>query len=216
MNVTFTEAYLERYADIPFGIACVWECDAAKGTKLLADYKSNTIIYIGENRDDISRAIGHYERFFKNHGSQCPLRHQLGSVLQKGFPSISPYVEILLLNELKNGVLMGIQDLDKIKGDLIMDIAQQGEQFEGFRRRIKCQPSEIIVRDSEGIVASYFQGPDKKTSVSDDTKNIILYAFFAPGIQRERVQKAIEQATELLHLYSNNKMAFIKIYEPNA
>ena len=215
MNVTFTKAYIEQYPDLPFGIAYAWECDAQKGFKPLVEPKIQAKQDINRKLGEIKESIGLYEAFFKKQKRQSPLSFQLNGVLQKGFPSINPFVDILILSEMQNGVLMGIQDLDKISGDLAVDLAQKGEEFEGFKNRIRCRKGEIVLRDAESIVASYFQGPDKKTSISPKTRNVILYAFFVPGIEKKCIQQALEQAVWLLNLYSTEKKSMIKIFEPN-
>jgi 4-hydroxy-3-methylbut-2-enyl diphosphate reductase IspH len=52
----------------------------------------------------------------------------------------------------------------------------------------------MVVRDSQSIVASYFQGPDKRTSVRPASRNLIFYAFAAPGIAPDVLSIALSNA----------------------
>ena len=94
-------------------------------------------------------------------------------------------------------MLLGIQDADLVVGNLLFDLANKGDDFEGMRRKIQCKVEEIIIRDEETIIASLFQGPDKKTMINKETKNIVFYLFGVPEIKAESFKNCVKRINEI-------------------
>ena len=145
----------------------------------------------------VMRRIQAFESFFIQNGFRSPLGDQLKRVHEKGLPGGSPFVKALLLSEMSTGILMGAQDAAAIKEPLVCDLAEEGETFRGMRSEVLCRKNEIILRDSEGIIATLFQGPDRRTRLNNDTKDIIFFVFSVPGISAADVQEAAESVRSL-------------------
>ena len=110
---------------------------------------------------------------------------------------------------------MAIQDLDRFHGEWKLDLAQEGETFQGVSgKMIRCKEDEIVLRDGEGIVCSLFQGPDFKTRVEPTSKNIVVYIFTAPGVGEENVSNGLRLALELLEKFGYGKEVWSKIFKP--
>ena len=197
-NVILSNKYLESYPAIPFGVGTVWGCIPKRIREAVATKRTLYEKAMKERSEEIEIQIRAYNSFFKKKGYKCPLPNQFRTAVQRGIPHIMPYVDVLLLCELGNGVLMGIQDLDAVIGNLTLDVTSKGEQFPGFRGLVTCRDNEIVLRDEKGIIASYFQGPDKRTEVTKTSRNILLYGFFAQNIKSAVVEHALQQAVELL------------------
>ena len=160
--------------------------------------KDVAIDTIRANPDAIQQRIARYRDFFARNDFVCPLPGKFARTFQKGFSKINPLVDALLICEMSVGVLMGVQDLDKIEGALCYDIARGDKVFPGFRSEIECKPGEIILRDQIDIIATYFQGPDKRTSITASTSNVIFFAFAVTGIDRSDMKLALQTAVDLL------------------
>jgi DNA/RNA-binding domain of Phe-tRNA-synthetase-like protein len=143
------------------------------------------------------RRIQAFDSFFTQNGFRSPLGDQLKHVQKKGLPGGSPLVKALLLSEMSTGTLMGAQDAAAIKGPLVCDLAKEGETFRGMRTEVLCRKNEIVLRDAEGIIATVFQGPDSRTRLNQDTKDIVFFVFSVPGITASEVQKAVEAVCSL-------------------
>ncbi|MFJ7209627.1 phenylalanine--tRNA ligase beta subunit-related protein [Streptomyces sp. NPDC098789] len=139
-----------------------------------------------------------YARWFDAHGVTCPLPGQIATARRKGLPVIGPAVDALLYAELTSGVLMGVQDADAIEGDLHFDWAVRGETFAGFRSTITCAQDEPVVRDGAAIVASVLQGPDRRTSVTKDSRHLVFTVYDAPGLDAEDFDGAVGLLRDLL------------------
>ena len=132
-----------------------------------------------------------------------------------GFPIVNLYIDTHIIAEMCHGILMAIQDLDRFQGQWKLDLAQEGETFQGVSgKMIQCKDDEIVLRDGEGMVCSLFQGPDFKTRVEPASKNIVVYVFTAPGIQEEQVSNGLQLALELLEKFGQGKEPWWKIFKP--
>ncbi len=139
----------------------------------------------------VLRRIQAFESFFTQNGFRSPLGDQLKHVQEKGLPGGSPFVKALLLSEMSTGILMGAQDAAAIKGPLVCDLAEEGESFRGMRSEVLCRKDEIILRDSEGIIATLFQGPDRRTRLDKETRDIVFFVFSVPSISTTDVQEGV-------------------------
>jgi DNA/RNA-binding domain of Phe-tRNA-synthetase-like protein len=110
---------------------------------------------------------------------------------------------------------MAIQDMDRFQGEWKLDLAQEGETFQGVSgKMIRCKEDKIVLRDKEGIVCSLFQGPDYKTRVEPASRNIVVYIFTAPGIQEEHVSNGLQLALEILEKFGHGKDPWLKTFRP--
>ena len=110
---------------------------------------------------------------------------------------------------------MAIQDLERFQGEWKLDLAKEGETFDGVSGNIiQCKEDEIILRDGEGIVCSLFQGPDFRTRVGPTSKNVVVYVFTAPGIQEEYISHGLQLAVEILQKFGNGKDPWMRIFKP--
>jgi hypothetical protein len=121
--------------------------------------------------------------FFDRAGYAYPLANQLARTIGAGFAETRPLVGALMRCEMLTGALMGAHDADALIGGLRLDrVVGESERFDGIRGSIECCEGDIVVRDEEGIVASLFQGPDKRTAVEKGTANVVFPIFDVPGV----------------------------------
>src|SRR5437588_4753857 len=195
----FSDSIKAYVPNVLFGLCAAREVSSEALSTIIEARKPKAPEAIRSAPSEIRQNMKTFQSFFSDHGFQCPLPSQLRSIEKKGFPRISPFVDTLLLCEMTNGVLMGVQDLDSINGGLIYDIAQDGESFEGFRSKepLICKNGEIIIRDSLAMLASYFQGPDQRTSLTYRTVSLLFYIFGAPNLARSAFDAALQMAVDI-------------------
>jgi DNA/RNA-binding domain of Phe-tRNA-synthetase-like protein len=132
-----------------------------------------------------------------------------------GFPTVNLYIDTHIMAEMCHGILMAIQDLDRFDGQWRLDLAQEGETFEGVSgRMLTCKEEEIVLRDEKEVVCSLFQGPDSRTKIDESSKNIVVYVFTAPGIQVEHVSNGIHLGLEILQEFGGGKDPWQKVFNP--
>lgn len=193
----FSEAYRAQ-SQLSHGVAILQDVARKEGTKLVEEAKAAAMEKARSCEAESRLLIRSYDRYFAQFGYICPLGGQLDRTLEKGLPTINRFVDTLLACEMATGILMGAQDYGQMEGPLVFDLAVPGETYEGMRAMCECRQGEIVVRDSLGIVASYFQGSDKRTAITRQTSDVVFFGFTAPGVPAEKVDSALKQALDIL------------------
>ncbi len=141
-------------------------------------------------------------RFYKAQGEKN--RSHIESLVKsisngKSIKPVNFIVDSVMIAELRNALLLGVHDLDRIDGDIVLDAASEGERFAGIgQRTIATRQNEIVLRDDSGIWASYTQGPDARTVVDAASKNLIILGFFTPETSPEVMIEGIHDAVDNL------------------
>lgn len=137
-----------------------------------------------------------FERFFKVNEQEFPLTKQIASAASRGFPPVPTPVLALLALEAATGILMGVQNLDAIDSFITLDCLESTESFVGMRgERVTSTAGQIVVRDKQSIIASLFRGPDKRTAVQPNGRNLIFYVFDTDTGLGESHDRAVEEIT---------------------
>lgn len=217
ISLHITDAYRQRFPDLAFGIGTIQACtyfeknESFKLSKreLLRKMRRRT------NLAQLEEWINLYDQFFKEWGYPCPLPSHFKRTIEMGFPIVNLFIDTHIIAEMCHGILMAIQDMDRFQGEWKLDLAQEGETFQGVSgKMIRCKEDEIVLRDKEGIVCSLFQGPDYKTRVEPASRNIVVYIFTAPGIQEEYVSNGLQLALEILEKFGYGKDPWWKVFKP--
>lgn len=166
--------------------------------RLVEKARQDAEAVIRRDRDSIVANIRAYERLFDERGYSCPLSQQFERVERSGLPRINHFVDTLLIGEMSTGLLMGVQDWERILPPLRFDVAEEGETYEGMRGQVVCRENEFVVRDTGGIIASYFQGPDARTAVGKQTKNAVYLGLGLPEMAADKVRGALEVCVGIL------------------
>lgn len=139
-----------------------------------------------------------FERFFKANEQKFPLTKQIASAASRGFPLVPDPVLALLALEAATGILMGVQNLDAVDSFVTLDCLESAESFIGMRgERVTSSRGQIVVRDKQGIIASLFRGPDKRTAVQPDGRNLLFYVFDTDTGLGEGHDRAVAKITRL-------------------
>jgi len=217
ISLNITEAYQQRFPDLAFGIGTIQGCAYFEKDEAFKLHKRELLRKMRRraNLVQIEERIHLYDQFFKDWGYPCPLPGHFKRVIEMGFPIVNLYIDTHIIAEMCHGILMAIQDLDRFQGEWKLDLAQEGETFQGVSgRTICCKEDEIVLRDEEGIVCSLFQGPDFRTKIDPSSQNIVVYVFTAPGIQEEQVRNGIPLALEILEKFGHGIDPWWKIFRP--
>jgi tryptophan 2,3-dioxygenase len=154
--------------------------------------------YIDEN-------LSRYGEYFG--ARKYPVARQYEEFVKKGrFPE--QLVPALLLSlELRSGVLMGIHRVQS-KRTITFDVATDGETFVGIGNKdIRCSPHEPVIRDAKGIIASVYQGPDKRTMVDfdnvPDNYELLLVVMGYPLMPTLQFDNAIDDCRSFILAVGN-------------
>jgi DNA/RNA-binding domain of Phe-tRNA-synthetase-like protein len=216
VSLHITDDYRQRFPDLAFGIGTIQSCTYFEKSESFKLYKRELLRKMRRraNLAQLEGRINLYDQFFKEWGYPCPLPGHFKRAVGMGFPIVNLYIDTHIIAEMCHGILMAIQDLDRFHGEWKLDLAQEGETFQGVSgKMIRCKEDEIVLRDGKGIVCSLFQGPDFKTRVELASKNIVVYVFTAPGILDEHVSNGLQLALGMLEKFGNGKDSWLKIFK---
>ncbi|TFF98771.1 MAG: hypothetical protein EU547_00400 [Promethearchaeota archaeon] len=112
-------------------------------------------------------------------------------------PKINPYVDLYNLMSIKHEIAIAGFDKDRLTGDLIMQEATAGDKFLGIgmKKPLTLNGNEIVLKDSENLIAIYPYRDSDYSKLTKSTKNIILLTCGVP----EFPLKNIKDATKDLH-----------------
>jgi DNA/RNA-binding domain of Phe-tRNA-synthetase-like protein len=215
--LTITDDYRRRFPDLSFGIGTIQNCTYFEKNESFKLYKRELLRKMKRraNLAQIQEWINLYDQFFKEWSYPCPLPSHFKRTIEMGYPIVNLYIDTHIIAEMCYGILMAIQDLDRFNGEWRLNLANEGETFQGVSgKMIRCKEEEIVLRDQEGIVCSLFQGPDFRTKIEASSKNIVVYVFMAPGSQEEQVENGIQLALEILEKFGNGSDPWWKIFKP--
>jgi len=201
-KVTISEKCLGAYPWMKFGYCFVKNISWGDSSDFLREKQKETEDYIRKHSQSLVEKGKFISRFYKAQGEKN--RSHIESLIKsvsngKSIKPVNPVVDSVVIAELRNALAMGVHDLDRIQGDIVLDVADEGEKFVGIgNRTVITRPNEVVLRDQTGIWASYTQGPDAATVVDSGTRNAMSLGFFTPGTSREAMALAIQDAVDLL------------------
>ena len=165
----------------------------------------------------VLNAYGDYYRRFKK---TYHIQLQLESIVLKGksIPSVAGLVKAMFMAEMQDLLLTAGHDLDVLQLPLTLDVAQGTEQYTLLRGEGQTlKAGDMLIRDQSGVISSIIYGPDQRTQITPDTRNVVFTAYAPPGVHEQSVANhlqhirdyvlifASQAQVELLHIYKGNE-----------
>jgi len=114
-------------------------------------------------------------------------------------PRINNVVDAYNLASIKTEIALAAFNRDKLKGDLLMRQAEPDESFLGIgMREPTVLTGEIVISDSEKLVAVYPHRDAETSKISESTTNILLLVCGVPGIDFKTLRGAGEVAVSYI------------------
>ena len=145
----------------------------------------------------VLQAYGEYYRHFKK---TYHIQLQLESLVLKGksIPSVAALVESMFMAEMQDLLLTAGHDLDVLQLPLVLDVANGTEQYTLLRGDEQAlKPGDMMIRDQTGVISSIIYGPDQRTQITPETRNVVFTVYAPPGIDEKTVRD------HLLHIQEN-------------
>ena len=145
----------------------------------------------------VLKAYAEYYRQFKK---TYHIQLQLESIVLKGksIPSVAALVESMFMAEMQDFLLTAGHDLNVLQLPLILDVANGTEQYTLLRGDEQTpKPGDMLIRDQNGVISSIIYGPDRRTQITPETRNVVFTVYAAPGIDGQIVK------SHLLHIQEN-------------
>jgi DNA/RNA-binding domain of Phe-tRNA-synthetase-like protein len=162
--------------------------------------------YAGIDRPELRSlpALAAYDQFYRQFKKTFHLQLQLESVIAgKSIPTVASLVEAMFMAELEDHVLTAGHDLDAMQPPIKLDVATGTETYtrmNGDQQRLK--PGDLFICDAEGVLSSVIYGPDKRTRIRAETRNVFFTSYGVPGITTDHLIAHLERLRDYVHLIS--------------
>jgi DNA/RNA-binding domain of Phe-tRNA-synthetase-like protein len=157
-----------------------------------------------------------YTAYYKRFKKTYPLLQQLKTLAgkQSPLPTVSGLVDAMFLAEMKNLLLTAGHDLEKVAAPVIIDTSLGGERFVKLNREPQVlKPNDMIMADRKGVISSVLYGPDQRTKITLQTREVLFVVYAPDGIAKENVHQHLQDIRENVSLFSPQaEFASEKIY----
>ena len=127
-----------------------------------------------------------YNNYYRQFKKSYHVQLQLESIVWKGksIPSVSALVEAMFMAEMKNMLLTAGHDLDIVQLPLTLDVSMGTESYTLMRGEEQVlKPGDMMISDQVGIISDVIYGPDRRTQITADTRNVV-FTVYAPAGHR--------------------------------
>ncbi len=219
-----TDAWKSRYPGAVVGVLAMRGVDNPAGhpaVDALKKAKEDELRarFAGQDRAALKNLpeIKAYEAYYGMYGKTYHVLLQLESIALKGkpFASTGALVQVMFVAEVGNLILTAGHDLDRIVPPMTLDIASGTESYMlYFGKEQSPKKDDMMISDAEGITSSVILGPDQRTRINADTKNV-LFATYAPaGIGKEAMVRHLEEIRRgALMISPNASTELCEVYE---
>jgi hypothetical protein len=198
IECTRSATLVALYPAMRFTAVAATDVNPGAFKKQVCAFAERTVKSLSAEDESRQMNLAEFERFFKVNEQEFPLTKQIASAASRGFPPVPNPVLALLALEAATGILMGVQNLDAIDSFVTLDCLESTESFIGMRgERVTSTTGQIVVRDKQSIIASLFRGPDKRTAVQPNGRNMLFYVFDTDTGLGESHDRAVEEITRL-------------------
>lgn len=140
-------------------------------------------------------AVRAYVDYYRAHGKTYQVKAQWESVAAKGkpIPRRAALVEAMFMAELKNLILTAGHDLTALALPVRVDVTRENDRYvlmNGTERVLGA--GDMMMVDGKGIVSSMLHGPDRRTRVTPDTREVLFAAYAPADIGENAVRDHLE------------------------
>lgn len=185
-----------------FGYCCVRGVSTHTPPDCLAGERAKVESFVRDNTEALRERSKSISRFYREQGekNRSHIESLIGAIANgRRMKPVNFIVDAVMISEMRNALALGVHDFQRIEGEIVLDVARDGETFAGIGDRVvSTRLNEVVLRDRLGVWASYTQGPDARTIVGADTVDVIVLGFFTPEAPGELVTRGIEEVVDIL------------------
>lgn len=173
-----------------------------QATKAAGEFLTNDTFRLNPVVDQWRKA---FQQFKKKKGARSSIEALLKRVNQgRELAPIDPLVDVYNSISLTYGVPVGIEDREKIAGDMHLGQVEAGLPFQpvGADKDEPTLDGEVAYYDDQGAVCRCLNWRDaQRTMLTEDSKNIVAVMEAIDPEQIDRANQAMEELSKLIHHY---------------
>ncbi|MGB6370473.1 MAG: phenylalanine--tRNA ligase beta subunit-related protein [Atribacterota bacterium] len=158
-----------------------------------------------------------YNDYYKRFKKTYQVLLQLESIVFKNrsIPRVASLVEVMFMAELKNLLLTAGHDLEAIDRPLKLDVSRGKEKYTLLNGQEKeLLPGDMMISDLKGIISSIIYGPDKRTRIKPNTRNVLFVVYAPPGIEKSKVFQHLQDIQNYVDIIeAESEVELLKVYE---
>jgi DNA/RNA-binding domain of Phe-tRNA-synthetase-like protein len=163
--------------------------------------------FIGQDRQalDTIPAILAYNAYYKQFKKTYHVQAQLESIVFKGrtIPSVNALVTAMFMAEVKNLLLTAGHDLDSVQLPVTLGVASGDERYTLLRGQEQVlKAGDMLMADRGGVISSIVYGPDQRTQIRTQTRNVLFTVYAPAGISIEAVQAHLQDICDTVRIAS--------------
>lgn len=215
-----SETWNEIYPGAAVGVLAMNNVANPKEDAALNEQKEALEVALREQFAGYDRAalralpsIQPYYAYYKRFKKTYHVQHQLESVAikRKPIPRAAALVEAMFMAELKNQLLTAGHDLAVVQKPVGIDVAAGGEQYVGISGREQVtKQGDMMIADAEGIISSIIYGPDRRTCITAETRQVLFTTYAPQGIEKEALRSHLDDIATYVRLIAPQAEVMLK------
>ena len=174
--------------------------------------------FAGQDRLAIAKlpALQAYEAYYRRFNKTYHVQLQLESIAFKGksIPSVAALVEAMFMAEVNHLLLTAGHDLDALQLPVTLDVSSGGERYTLLRgQEQELKPGDMFISDRAGIMSSILYGPDQRTQIQAQTRNVMFTVYAPAGIAEEAIRQHLQEIQRhVLLVTPGARVGLLKVY----
>lgn len=220
MNLRIEPGIFEQYPEVILGVAVVHGinntgCDG-EITSLLREGEKTALESLGDTLIVEHPFIVPWREAYRKFGAKpkdypSSIENLMRRIVKgEEVRHINKLVDIYNVISLKHFVPVGGEDVDKMDGDVLLTIAKENEEpvvLLGEKEARPPYPKEVIYKDNKGTICRRWNWKEvDRTKLTEETKNCFIVIESLPPVDKDKVEKAISELTELIMKYCGGEV----------
>jgi len=120
----------------------------------------------------------------------------------------------MFIAELKNLLLTAGHDLQSIQPPIRLAVAKGDERYTMLNGREQvCKAGDMMMADGQGVISSVLHGPDQRTRITADTRQVIFAVYAPPGIGEPAVRQHLQDIqSNVLLIAPNARVEYLEVH----
>jgi len=157
-----------------------------------------------------------YNTYYKRYKKSYHVQLQLESVALKGrsIPRIAALVEAMFVAELNGLLLTAGHDLETVRQPIRLEVADGTESYtllNGKGQLLKA--GDMFMADAEGVISSVVYGPDQRTRITIETRQVFFGVYAVPGVANQTIQDHLEDIRDNIMIFAQEaEVELLQVY----
>ena len=105
-------------------------------------------------------------------------------------------------------------DLDIVQLPLTLDVSMGTESYIMMRGEEQVlKPGDMMISDQVGIISDIIYGPDQRTQITADTRNVVFTVYTPEGIDEQAVAGHLQDIRDFILIFAPQALVeLLKVY----